>query len=1130
VDQYNQALKVAYDGSNRVQTVTDCKSRSLTFTYSGSPARLSSVADSTGRNVQYGYSGPGDLVSVTDPESNISTFAYDTNHQIVAVSNAVPQLVVSNVYDGFGHVSTQYTEGKTEKTWRVFWTGWENVEKDPQGGRRVFYYDDRRRLFCAADALFNLTYSYQDAQDHVFVTFTPRYEPAYFYYDGSHNLTQSVDTLNFTNRSVYDSQNNLVQSIDARGNTNRFGYNSKFQLTGSTNAAGDWTTYGYSATDGLLLGRTNAGGATAFSYDSYGHVSVITYPAGLGSEGFLNSPAGDVLSHTNALQFVTSFAYNARRELTNTIAPTNITTKVIFDANSQVSLATDARGFSRSNTWSPTGKLLATRFPATPQGTPLQTNVYDNRDWLAASIDPLNAVVNFTNDISGRLFSTTDPLSRTTWFAYDENSRRIYTTNAALRVTRQDWSPRNELLQLTDPATNVVSKVYDPAGNQITLTNRNGKRWQFQFDAANRLTNTVTPLYRQTVLAYNSRGLLSTMQQPSGKAVTNFYDARSRLTNSADALGSKLFSLDANNNVINVVELGKSNAWTFDAYDRVSSYKDADGNLIQYRYDLNGNLTNLVYPGNRTVTYAFDTLNRLTNVADWSGGQTAFTYDLASHLKTVVRPNGTMRVINYDAAGQPTNIIEKTTAGGGVAFWNLTWTNTGQISSEFAAPLPHAYTPPSRTLYFDDDNRLTNINGVLVTNDLDGNMTWGPLPNGNPTNYAYDARNRLSAIASLSMGYDPAGNRTTLTNGSVVTSFIVNPNAKLSQALMRIKSGTTNYYIYGLGLLYEITETATATNTLTYHYDYRGSTVALTDSSGNTRERFEYSAYGSSIYRSGTTDTPFLYNGRYGVQTDPNGLLYMRARYYNPYICRFINADPSGFLGGLNSYAYADGNPINLLDPFGLCAIGSGGVPSWLASANSVPNVNYTVYPNANLGPFLQSSGSATPQPYYNPAVATTYSVNYPREDEIMQVVGAGIGMGIQAAKMAPAIALMVLSEGMASPEVIAAESADTIAAGLRISLYRVTGPGESFIRYESANSAFTRITPGGGVTPGTFAAPASDGLVPVANRASVYNLPSAQIPRPNAITLTPPAGTPIIGPRPVAGGSGNEVLFPMGF
>ena len=80
----------------------------------------------------------------------------------------------------------------------------------------------------------------------------------------------------------------------------------------------------------------------------------------------------------------------------------------------------------------------------------------------------------------------------------------------------------------------------------------------------------------------------------------------------------------------------------------------------------------------------------------------------------------------------------------------------------------------------------------------------------------------------------------------------------------------------------------------------------------------EYSPYGTTSFRAGTTDTPFLYNGQYGVQTDPNGLLYMRARYYNPYISRFLNPDPSGFQGGLNFYLYCDGNPISETDPFGL--------------------------------------------------------------------------------------------------------------------------------------------------------------------------------------------------------------------
>jgi RHS repeat-associated protein len=563
------------------------------------------------------------------------------------------------------------------------------------------------------------------------------------------------------------------------------------------------------------------------------------------------------------------------------------------------------------------------------------------------------------NDLAGRLSSVTDPLLRIGRFGYDSDGRTVAITNGALEPTREQWNPRGELVQLTDQSAHTVLRAYDGAGNQTILTNRNGKRWQFQFDNANRLTNTVTPLNRQIEQVWNSRGLLQSITQPSTRTTTLSYDSKTRLTNRTDNVGTTLYQYDPNNNLTNVAESGKTNSWAFDAYDRTSSYTDADGNQIQYRWDANGNLTNLIYPGNRIVTYVYDSLNRLTNVSDWSGRQTTITYDLANRPTTISRPNGTLRIVNYDSAGQPTNIVEKLANNAPVAFYTLSWNNAGRVQWEFGAPLPHTNALPTRTMTFDDDNRLATFNGANITNDLDGNMTWGPLTNNTLVAYSYDARNRLLTADGASYGYDALGNRTSVTNGTNVIRFVVNPNATLSQVLMRIKGGTTNYYIYGPGLLYEITETASTTNTLTYHYDLRGSTIAITDSSGAVKERFEYSAYGSLTYRSDSTDTPFLFNGRYGVQTDTNGLLYMRARYYNPYICRFINPDPAGFAGGLNWYCYADGNPVSLIDPFGLGPVEGwvGATATWV-NRNLVDSLNSTStrYTAINFASYMTAS------------------------------------------------------------------------------------------------------------------------------------------------------------------------------
>ena len=244
--------------------------------------------------------------------------------------------------------------------------------------------------------------------------------------------------------------------------------------------------------------------------------------------------------------------------------------------------------------------------------------------------------------------------------------------------------------------------------------------------------------------------------------------------------------------------------------------------------------------------------------------------------------------------------------------------------------------------------------------------------------------------------YDALNNRIGQASGTNDTTYVVNPNAALPQVLMRIKNGVTNYYIYGAGLLYQVTETATATNTLTYHYDYRGSTIALSGDNGLVTDRIEYSLYGLTTYRAGTNDTPFLYNGRYGVQTDPNGLLYMRSRYYNPYLCRFINPDPSGFNGGLNLYAYANGNPVSYLDPFGLGAIGENTInSSWLGtSENSLPTLVASIAPNANTEPQMWQTGTEIPRtPYVDFSKPTTFTWYNP-DDVTFQQNMQGIAQG----------------------------------------------------------------------------------------------------------------------------------------
>lgn len=179
--------------------------------------------------------------------------------------------------------------------------------------------------------------------------------------------------------------------------------------------------------------------------------------------------------------------------------------------------------------------------------------------------------------------------------------------------------------------------------------------------------------------------------------------------------------------------------------------------------------------------------------------------------------------------------------------------------------------------------------------------------------------------------------------------YLQNDHWRAILIIQKITNGVTTKYVYGLGLIGE----EKCGDFKTYHFDYRGSTAAITDSCGNVTDTFEYDTYGNLTGRTGNSFVIFGYNGRDGVVTDKNGLIYMRARYYNPLMHRFINADvvPGEISDAvtLNRYAYANGNPVSNTDPFGLSAEERG---TTLVYGDKEYEIEY---PNMEKGTFIEA-------------------------------------------------------------------------------------------------------------------------------------------------------------------------------
>ena len=173
---------------------------------------------------------------------------------------------------------------------------------------------------------------------------------------------------------------------------------------------------------------------------------------------------------------------------------------------------------------------------------------------------------------------------------------------------------------------------------------------------------------------------------------------------------------------------------------------------------------------------------------------------------------------------------------------------------------------------------------------------------------------------------DPNGMRYKKIVGSAKTDYYYNG----TQLLLENRNGIRLYYIYGVtgieGMIYRGEY---------YYYDKNtlGDIIAIRDDTGNVIARYTYDAWGNhKVYgKNGAVDrsktsigniNPFRYRGYY-YDTE-TGFYYLQTRYYDPTICRFINADNyelvaelSQTIGQLNLYAYANNNPIMLTDETG---------------------------------------------------------------------------------------------------------------------------------------------------------------------------------------------------------------------
>ena len=728
-------------------------------------------------------------------------------------------------------------------------------------------------------------------------------------------------------------------SLQLKGSKMVYGFSSSGVLTALTDRNGNALTLQYN-TDKKLASVTDAAGrASLFAYGSNGKISSVTDPMGR----------------------TVRYAYDGKNNLTSTTDMAGRTVSFIYNTNSYMTDITTSRGTtSMTYTGSNEGYALATI--TDPMGN-TRTYGTSGSHYNVKITDENGNSTYYMNTSSGYNATITDALGNVVTFGYDSSGNRTSIKDAKGNTTSLTYDGKGNVTQYADPLGNNIQLSYDDGDNLIKLIDPRGNPYLYEYDAASNLKKTTDPEGGVTAFTYDARGQLTGLSDARSNSTAFTYDAKGNPVNVQNAGGSDVYTYDGIGRVVSrkvpsgVVTAyaydginrltkvtypnGSAKTYTYDCcnltavsdksgtvsfgYDpanRLTALKDVYGNIITYQRDPAGRLASLVYPDGKAVAYDYDPANRLVSVTDWLGNVTRYEYDVTGNLVAATYPDRSTVLQDYDGANRLKSMLDfKGDATVNAAFDYALDQSGNRKAVSFYQPLNAVPSIQKVSYSYDADNRLLTAGTTQFQYDNEGNLKTRTSGSTVSTySWNYDAIiTRIVNGSSYTAYYthDGVGSRVSAKTNGVETRYVVDPTAALSSVLAETNaSGAVSaYYIYGLGLISRITPTGQA---YYYHYDGSGNTLAMTDSSGKTVNAYAYSVFGETIGQSETIPNPFKYVGKFGVIDDRNGLLYMRARYYDPTVGRFVSKDPKGLAGGMNAYGYTQNNPIRFVDPGGL--------------------------------------------------------------------------------------------------------------------------------------------------------------------------------------------------------------------
>jgi len=501
-----------------------------------------------------------------------------------------------------------------------------------------------------------------------------------------------------------------------------------------------------------------------------------------------------------------------------------------------------------------------------------------------------------------------------TQFTYDAGDHVVSITDPRQLVTTYTYDGLGQLWQRVSPDTGTTTYNYDGYGRRSSMTRADNTQTTYGYDGLDRTTSITA----------------------GGQTQTFTYDSCThgvgRLCSAADATGTTSYSYSPE-------------GWLTGRGFSISGTTYSLG----YGYNALGQVASVVYPdGNQAIySYSQGVVSGITlNVGGTSvTGASAITYrPMNTGMSSWTSSNGVVNTLSYDTDGRLTGIGAGSVQSLGFSYdtadriVGITNGIDGSMNQNFG---------------YDDESRLVSVySGADIQSfqyDLNGNRLVQSRNGASLTYTTSTTSNQLTGLSganSASYGYTPQGNTTTV-NGS--TAFQYNPFNRLSNAggavnyvspegqRLRKSGGSTGTTYFapstGGGLVAENDNGAwidyvelngrligriAGGQVYAVHDDQVGRPEAVTNTNGTVVWRARNFAFDSTVVQNSIGGLNLGFPGQY-YDTE-TGLWNNGFRDYAAAFGRYVESDPSGLAGGVNTYAYVGNDPLSFTDRLGLRA------------------------------------------------------------------------------------------------------------------------------------------------------------------------------------------------------------------